>query len=106
MAEITAAAVKELREKTGAGMMDCKKALSEAAGDIEKDVAQCVDARKLIEEAMVSLSDISEENAASSEETGASMQELSATVTTLASSANNLKEIADKLSSDMEFFKD
>ena len=35
MAEITAALVKELREKTGAGMMDCKKALNEASGDIE-----------------------------------------------------------------------
>ncbi|MGE5517293.1 MAG: translation elongation factor Ts [Bacteroidota bacterium] len=35
MAEITAALVKELREKTGAGMMDCKKALNEVAGDIE-----------------------------------------------------------------------
>lgn len=35
MAEITTALVKELRERTGAGMMDCKKALSEAGGDIE-----------------------------------------------------------------------
>jgi elongation factor Ts len=35
MAEITAALVKELREKTGAGMMDCKKALAEVAGDLE-----------------------------------------------------------------------
>jgi elongation factor Ts len=35
MAEITASLVKELREKTGAGMMDCKKALGETAGDIE-----------------------------------------------------------------------
>ncbi|MFL9842124.1 translation elongation factor Ts [Sphingomonas sp. ST-64] len=35
MAEITAAAVKELREKSGAGMMDCKKALAENNGDIE-----------------------------------------------------------------------
>src|SRR5712664_1168088 len=35
MAEITAALVKELREKTGAGMMDCKRALGETAGDIE-----------------------------------------------------------------------
>ena len=35
MAEITAALVKELREKTGAGMMDCKKALNEVAGDVE-----------------------------------------------------------------------
>ncbi len=35
MAEITAALVKDLREKTGAGMMDCKKALSENGGEIE-----------------------------------------------------------------------
>lgn len=35
MAEITAGLVKELREKTGAGMMDCKRALSETAGDLE-----------------------------------------------------------------------
>jgi elongation factor Ts len=36
MAEITASMVKELREKTDAPMMDCKKALSEAAGDMQK----------------------------------------------------------------------
>ena len=35
MAEITAASVKELRERTGAGMMDCKKALSETNGEME-----------------------------------------------------------------------
>jgi elongation factor Ts len=35
MAEITAGLVKELREKTGAGMMDCKKALNETSGDLE-----------------------------------------------------------------------
>ena len=35
MAEITAAAVKELRERTSAGMMDCKKALAETNGDME-----------------------------------------------------------------------
>jgi elongation factor Ts len=38
MAEITAAMVRELREKTGAGMMDCKKALVEAGGDMEAAV--------------------------------------------------------------------
>lgn len=38
MAEITAALVKDLREKTGAGMMDCKKALSETGGDLEAAV--------------------------------------------------------------------
>jgi elongation factor Ts len=36
MAEVTATQVKELRELTGAGMMDCKKALTESDGDIEK----------------------------------------------------------------------
>jgi elongation factor Ts len=36
MAEITAAVVKDLRDKTGAGMMDCKKALVEASGDVDK----------------------------------------------------------------------
>ena len=36
MAEVTAAMVKELREKTGAGMMDCKKALAESQGDFAK----------------------------------------------------------------------
>ena len=35
MAEVTASMVKELRERTGAGMMECKKALVEANGDIE-----------------------------------------------------------------------
>jgi elongation factor Ts len=35
MAEITAAMVKDLRERSGAGMMDCKKALNETGGDIE-----------------------------------------------------------------------
>ncbi len=36
MAEITAALVKELREKSGAGMMDCKKALTATGGDLEQ----------------------------------------------------------------------
>ena len=38
MAEITAKLVKELRERTGAGMMDCKKALQQTDGDIEKAI--------------------------------------------------------------------
>jgi elongation factor Ts len=36
MAEVSATMVKELREKTGAGMMDCKKALAESGGDFAK----------------------------------------------------------------------
>src|SRR6516162_11519721 len=38
MAEVTAALVKELRERTGAGMMDCKRALGQSGGDIEAAV--------------------------------------------------------------------
>ncbi len=38
MAEVTAAAVKQLREKTGAGMMECKNALVEAEGNEEQAV--------------------------------------------------------------------
>jgi elongation factor Ts len=36
--EVSAAAVRDLREKTGAGMMDCKKALAESGGDLDKAV--------------------------------------------------------------------
>src|SRR5689334_21456740 len=39
MADISAASVKELRERTGAGFMDCKNALVEADGDVDKAVA-------------------------------------------------------------------
>ena len=39
MADISAAAVKELRELTGAGFMDCKRALEQAGGDMDKAVA-------------------------------------------------------------------
>ena len=38
MAQVTAALVKELRESTGAGMMDCKKALTENDGELEAAV--------------------------------------------------------------------
>ena len=38
MAAISASLVKELRERTGLGMMECKKALTEADGDIERAI--------------------------------------------------------------------
>jgi elongation factor Ts len=38
MAEVTAALIKDLRERTGAGMADCKKALTEVAGDMDKAI--------------------------------------------------------------------
>ena len=49
MAEISAATIKELRDLTGAGVMDCRKALEECAGDIEK--AKSVIARRGLERA-------------------------------------------------------
>ena len=39
MAEITAKLIQELREKTSAGMMDCKKALTETNGNMEEAIA-------------------------------------------------------------------
>ena len=42
MAEITAQTVNELRRKTNAGMMDCKKALTEAAGDMEAAIKAAI----------------------------------------------------------------
>ena len=47
---ISAAQVKELRDKTGAGMMDCKAALNETGGDLEKAVDHL---RKTLAEAVV-----------------------------------------------------
>lgn len=38
MSDVSASAVRDLRERTGAGMMDCKKALAEVKGDVEKAV--------------------------------------------------------------------
>ena len=48
MTNITAGMVKDLRDKTGAGMMDCKGALAETAGDIEAAVLYPEDLRHLI----------------------------------------------------------
>ncbi len=72
---------------------------------ISRGAEECENSKNAVVDTMSALSAISEENAASSEETGASMQELSATVTTLAEQAGSLKDVAEKLSKDIEFFK-
>ena len=46
---ITASQVKELREKTGAGMMECKKVLTETDGDIEKAMEELTDAMQHVQ---------------------------------------------------------
>ena len=66
---------------------------------------KCNASKDQIIDAMSSLSAISEENAASTEETGASMEELNATVNGLASAAGSLKDVAEKLDSELGFFK-
>ena len=45
---VTAAQVKELRVKTGAGMMDCKKALTETGGDFDKAVENRVESQQKV----------------------------------------------------------
>ncbi|ORT99223.1 Methyl-accepting chemotaxis protein [Anaerovibrio sp. JC8] len=73
--------------------------------EISDGAKQCETSKDKVSNVITSLSAISEENAASAEETSASMEELSATVITLAESASGLKQVADKLSQDMGFFK-
>jgi len=73
--------------------------------EIASGAESCVSSNEVVSNTMTSLSAISEENAASSETTGNSVEELSSAVSTLASSATNLKEISEKLSSEIDFFK-
>ena len=49
MAEVTATVIKELRDATGAGVMDCRKALEETKGDVDK--AKAIIARRGLERA-------------------------------------------------------
>lgn len=70
------------------------------------DTAQdCVTTKNFVVDTMMSLSAISEENAAGSEQTDTSMHELSSMVTTLAQGADNLKSVSETLSEDLTFFK-
>ncbi len=78
---------------------------TEYIGDIRGDVAQCVEARKIIEEAMDSLSSISETNAASSEETSATTSEISNTIGNLSTQAKDLSGVASELTDSLSIFK-
>jgi methyl-accepting chemotaxis protein len=73
--------------------------------DIEKDVELCVQARRQIEDAMDSLSAISEENAASSEETSATTLEITNTIDNLNSQAKDLNGVATELNDSLSIFK-
>ena len=87
------------------GMLGDISSTVDGVGLISQGADTCETSKDAVVDIMSALSAISEENAASSEQTGASMQELSATVTTLAGSADNLKNIAEKLHTEVDFFK-
>lgn len=73
--------------------------------NIKNRTAVCNTARNKVEEIIVNLSAISEENAASTEETTASMMELNKTIEHLVEEANQLKDMANRLESDLKFFR-
>lgn len=65
----------------------------------------CDNARSKVEEIIVNLASISEENAASTEQTTASMLELNEVITSRAEKAAQLKDMAEKLETDLKFFR-
>lgn len=78
---------------------------SEETAHIKSSTGICDDARNKVEEVIVSLSSISEENAASTEKTTASMTELNQTIEQLVEKAKELNEMADSLAGDLKFFQ-
>ena len=72
---------------------------------INGQAKECNDDRRKVVDVIQSLSAVSEENAASTEETTASMEELNATINLLANAAKELKEVAEKLETEVAFFK-
>lgn len=78
---------------------------SEETSHIKSSTCICDDARNQVEEVILSLSSISEENAASTEETTASMNELNMTIEHLVDKAKELNEMADTLAGDLKFFQ-
>ncbi len=107
--------VETSNQETGDALQKSLTSVEQMIAEIEKTVQgieniegatdSSITAKNAVVDTMSALSAISEENAASAEETGASMEELNATVTTLNEASSDLKDIANRLSSDMEFFR-
>ena len=94
----------ETREKfndVSIGIEDSMKEMQVINGQAK----ECNDDRRKVVDVIQSLSAVSEENAASTEETTASMEELNATINLLANAAKELKEVAEKLETEVAFFK-
>ena len=81
------------------------KETAEKAQSISKEARACDRSKEAIVSAVEALSDISEQNAASSRDTSSAMEMLDHTVTDLADSADTLKETAESLSRDIGFFE-
>ncbi len=96
-----------LLETTGRinNLIDNVGSTVEGVNTISGLTEECNASKEQIVDAMSSLSAISEENAASTQETGAAMQELNATVNGLSSAAGSLHEVAEKLNTELGFFK-
>lgn len=72
---------------------------------IRRSTTACENARKSVDEIIMSLSAISEENAASAEETTASMAELNETISNLVKTSQELNNLASELDSNLKFFQ-
>lgn len=72
---------------------------------IRKSTNVCENSRKKVEEIIISLSAISEQNAASAEETTASMSELNETISNLVTTSKELSSLADELDNSLKFFQ-
>lgn len=72
---------------------------------IRNNADTCDNARVQVMGVISSLSDVSQQNAASAQQTTASMEELNATISVMADSAKNLKRLSEDLYSEMDFFK-
>ncbi|MCR5468473.1 MAG: methyl-accepting chemotaxis protein [Lachnospiraceae bacterium] len=72
---------------------------------VSENTESADESKDVVRESISSLSDISEENAASSQETSASMTQLNYSVTTLSDEATDLKKLADALKENIAFFK-
>ena len=77
---------------------------SSETSQIKKETEVCDGARNKVETVIMSLSAISQQNAASTEETTASMTELNGTIEQLVSASGRLKEMADELEAGLKFF--
>lgn len=95
-------------DETKSKFKDVSRGIETSMTETEKIYGQtkeCDQARAQVTDVIQNLSAVAQQNAASTEETNAAMEELNATINLLADAAKDLKDIAQKLESDVSFFK-